>query len=117
MEFDFALWKQNILNEVRNIADEDRQRRSWLGVGPEADSPVEQICAFDDARVPEFIASPKNGLNQAQRESLAHLTQLIDKFMAHAPLSLKPVELLDDANWRQIREQAKIALHACTAEA
>jgi hypothetical protein len=61
---DRGAWKALIVAALDNMANEELQRRSWTGIGPEVSSPIEMICAlFDDAILMEFIAIYRNTLS------------------------------------------------------
>ena len=48
--------REQILNVIKRVGDEEYQRRSWFGIGPEVSSPDEMICeVFDDRFVPEWL--------------------------------------------------------------
>ena len=44
-------WDEKIVQLFRDFADEDLQRRSWFGIGPEVSSPTEMCCSVEDLDV------------------------------------------------------------------
>jgi len=108
---DMAVWRGLILDEVRSIADEEQQRKTWFGEGPWVDSPTEQFCAFfDNASVPEFLAHSDNRLNEQQKLHLTQLSALMRYVSDSIHGFIRPVDLIDDPRWEEIRKQATITL-------
>lgn len=50
-------WDQKIVQLFRDFADEDLQRRSWFGIGPEVSSPTEMCCWLEDVYVEGWCLS------------------------------------------------------------
>jgi hypothetical protein len=107
MPVDMRAWRKALFEVVDSIADEELQRRSWLGSGPEEWSPDEAFCQyFGDAGAEEFLGRTDTGLSQRQIEAGRELTALMRQLSDETPAHIKPADLIDDPRWRKIREAA-----------
>ncbi len=117
MAEDMAIWRRLVLDEVRSIADEQQQRKTWFGVGPLIDGPTEQFCAFfDNASVPDFLVRFDNGLNEEQIVQLTQLTAQMRHLSDTIRGFIRPADLIDDPRWEEIRKQAAITLDVLSKE-
>jgi len=48
-------WDKRIIDLFSDFADEELQRRSWFGIGPECTSPVEMCNWIDDVFLEEWL--------------------------------------------------------------
>jgi hypothetical protein len=100
-------WRTVVEQTVNGIADEDFQRRSWFGLGPEISSPDEEFNAFfSDAAIEEFLQRNDTGLNDLQTEAGRHLVKLMRDLSRQTPKHIEPADLIDDPRWKTIREAA-----------
>jgi hypothetical protein len=103
-------WRKVVEQGANGLADEQFQRRSWFGIGPEESSPEETINQFlGDAAIREFLGRNDNGLNDRQSESGRHLVNLMEEFLKSTsgnPKFIDPSSLIDDPRWKDIREAA-----------
>ena len=111
MPEDMKVWFGLIKNAVGRLADEEMQRRSWYGHGPEVGSPGEIFCGFlDDAAVEEYLKRDNTGLNQRQLEALTRLTKLMLKLCDETPNSIDREigpAFIDDPRWKLVIKTAK----------
>jgi hypothetical protein len=102
-----SAWRKVIEQTVAGIADEDYQRRSWFGLGPEISSPDEEFNRlFGDAAIEAFLGRDDNGLNDLQAEAGRHLVKLMNDLSGQTPQHIEPADLIDDPRWKRIREAA-----------
>jgi hypothetical protein len=108
MEFyEQVSWGDAILVAVRHIADEDFQRRSWTGKGPEVSSPSELYCEiFDDCNLEKFISNPPLFVSQSSLSNLSELRDLM-RLIRHDEIDdADPLKLIESPSWIKIREFA-----------
>ena len=75
------LWRHNMTEAVREIADDEFQRRVWLGAGPEVSSPDEAYnMLLDDFQFEAFLALADNGLSDTQREKGTALVASLKRY-------------------------------------
>ena len=55
-------WDKKVIQLFRDFANEDLQRRSWFGIGPEVSSSVEMCCWLDDIDLEGWIERRENEL-------------------------------------------------------
>ena len=92
---------------MAGIADEELQRRSWFGMGPEQSSPEEDFCQFfGDAAIEEFLNHDKNGLNDRQLRAGRFLLKMMKELSSQTPSTIEPSFLIDDPRWIRIRAAA-----------
>ena len=94
----------NILRLISEFADEDFQRRSWFGIGPEVSSPDEMCNQIDDLLLHEWIE--KNSLSMSQ-----NLREYLNNFLISAerlPESQSPLESFSSLDWCLIRSKASV---------
>lgn len=107
MAVDIRAWRKALFEVVDALADEELQRRSWFGIGPEEWSPDEAFCQyFGDAGAEEFLDRADTGLNQWQIEAGRELTTLLRRLSDETSAHIDPAELIDDPRWRKIRDAA-----------
>lgn len=107
MSVDLPAWHSLVEGIVENIADEDLQRRSWFGDGPEVWSPDEAFCQFfDDAGVAEFLDRQDTGLNEKQRAAGHRLVRLMSDLADQLPEHIESEGLFNDPRWQEIRAAA-----------
>lgn len=107
MSVDVRAWRKSLLDVVDSIADEELQRRAWLGSGPEEWSPDEAFCQyFGDAGAEEFLERADTGLSQDQLQAGRELTALMRQLSHETPAHIRPADLIDDPRWREIRQSA-----------
>jgi hypothetical protein len=107
MTVDLQAWRAVLEGVVDSIADEEMQRRSWFGIGPEVWSPDEAFCQFfGDADAEEFLAREDTGLDPEQLAAGRHLLELMRKLSDQTPEHINPDQLIDDPRWQEIRKSA-----------
>jgi hypothetical protein len=107
MPVNLSAWLQVIKQTVGAIADEDLQRRSWFGLGPEISNPDEEFNALlGDAAIEEFLRRDDTGLNDLELEAGRHLAGLMRNLSNQTPEHIEPGDLIDDPRWKTIREAA-----------
>jgi hypothetical protein len=107
MALDLDAWRRVLEDIVDSIADEELQRRSWFGLGPEIWSPDEAFNQFfGDAAVEEFLDRGDTGLTRRQVNSGRKLVALMQELSAATPEHIDPADLVDDPRWRRIRAAA-----------
>jgi hypothetical protein len=107
MAVDLNVWRNQIKQAVDAIADEKFQRRAWFGIGPEETGPDEDICQFlGNAAIEDFLNRNDTGLNDRQTDAGRHLVKLMHQLLTRTPTHIDPSELIDDPEWKKIREAA-----------
>jgi len=100
-------WKGRIVDCVRAISDEQYQRRSWFGVGPDVNSPDEMICeVFDDLNVPDFVLRYSSVLTKAELQTAHDFLAAFTAFADSTPPHLDPNVVFVDKRWKHIRTLA-----------
>jgi hypothetical protein len=104
---DIAAWRRVVEQTVSGVADEELQRRSWFGNGPEIFSPEEAFNqVLDDAALEEFLLLDSNGLTDLQRVSGKRFLKLVEDLSAQTPQFIDPAKLIDDPRWKLVRKSA-----------
>ncbi|MGC2223366.1 MAG: hypothetical protein WA624_13900 [Methylocella sp.] len=114
MAEDMNVWFGLVKDAVGWLADEEKQRRSWYGHGPEVSSPSETFESFlGDAAVEEYLKRDNTGLNKRQLEALTHLTKMMRKLRTETPGSIDRKigpAFIDDPRWKEVIKTAKETL-------
>jgi len=114
MAEDMNVWFGLVKDAVGWLADEEKQRRSWSGQGPEISSPGETFNSFlDDAAVEEYLKRDNTGLNQRQLEALTRLTKMMRKLSDETPTFIDKeigAAFIDDPRWKAVILAAQEAL-------
>lgn len=112
---DHEIWRSELVDEIRTLANVDELKRLWAGLDPHAISSFAEEVAhvFDDYDIDGFIAA---GPNQAklQTEQFEALRRFRDRFAAYvdtlAPTSLTLIDynaVLADPQWSEVTEAAR----------
>ena len=81
-------WNNKVIELFADFSDEDLQRRSWFGIGPEVSSPIEMCNWADDILLEEWIVENESKLD-------LHLKNFIQDFL----LDLDKLAALPD-DWK-----------------
>ena len=93
---------------VREIADDEFQRRVWLGAGPEVSSPDEAYnMLLDDFQFEAFLALADNGLSDTQREKGTALVASLKRYSPDGEALPSPIDMIDDPKWEEVRGVAR----------
>lgn len=97
-------WKDLIADEVKHIADQEYQAKSWFGHSDKVSSPDEMFNRlFDDLHFEDFLGTPGNGLNAEQQFRGEALRDKMNAYAARTPPILDPAEVFNDPDWCEIR--------------
>ncbi|MFD2935461.1 hypothetical protein [Spirosoma flavum] len=102
------LWKKNLHEAIRNIADLNSQRIIWLGRSLDYESSFDEymMSLFDDFDIERFI-SKESWPNMKLPESLRlEIEQLIMEFNSYR-VKATDKEILEDPEWHKITNQAR----------
>jgi hypothetical protein len=114
MPEDMKVWHDLVKDKVAWLANEEAQRRSWYGLGPEISSPGETFNSFfGGTAVEEYLKRPDTGLTQQQLESLRDLTAMMRKLSNETPKYIDKeigAGFIDDPRWQEIITMAKKTL-------
>ena len=77
-----ADWDNKIIQLFKDFSDEDLQRRSWFGIGPEIASPVEMCNWPDDIFLEEWVIKNERNLDIHLRNFIQEFIFDIDKLIA-----------------------------------
>jgi hypothetical protein len=99
-----ANWDEKIVQLFKDFADEDLQRRSWFGIGPEVSSPTEMCCSVEDLDMEGW---------RIHREPLIGLllSGMIEDFMSeveHLPADIDDWTIFASSEWIKIRLMASV---------
>jgi len=108
------VWFGLVKDAVGWLADEDAQRRSWYGLGPEESSPDETFESFfGGAAMEDYIVRDNTGLNIRQLEALTRLTKMVRKLRNETPGSIDRKigpDFINDPRWKEVIKTAKETL-------
>lgn len=98
-----------ILKLIREISDEEYQKRVWVeGKGPEVSSFAELISAFDEDLIEDLSQNyQKYGFTRPQFEKIQDLYQQVDDYTMSIPDDVLSEEIVSDPRWHQVRQFAK----------
>lgn len=100
-------WRENVREAVEALADEELQRRSWLGNGPEVYDPIEAFEQFfTDADAEGFFKRSDNGLSLPLSKAFAALLVEMEQLEKIGATSWHPQKLVDDVRWIAVRRKA-----------
>lgn len=109
---DLTIWRAELIDEIRTIADLDGLQRLWLGKDEGAISSFEEEVAhiFDDYQIDDFLRLPKEStkLSAEQTSALVRFRDCFSSFLA-SPRA-KPYadrEILKDPKWHEVVTRAK----------
>lgn len=97
-------WDQKIIQLFADFADEDMQRRSWFGIGPEVSSPIEMCNWPDDIFVEEWIDKNRKNLGIHLEEFMRDFLKDIDRL---ADLE-ESWSVFSSIEWIQVRLKASV---------
>ncbi len=112
---DHAIWRSELVGEIRTIANAGELKRLWSGLDPDAISSFAEEVAhiFDDYDIDGFIAA---GPDKAKLhpEQLGALRRFRDRFAAYidgvAPTPLTSINhetILADPHWGEVTKVAR----------
>jgi hypothetical protein len=109
------IWRRELFDEIRSIADEDELRRLWSGMSSHAISSFAEEVAhvFDDYDIDGFIecGSAQAKLHLDQFDALRRCRDLFAIYIESvAPASVTSInyeKVLADPQWRSVAEAAR----------
>lgn len=105
MEINFS--KKEILNVIKDIANEDYQRRAWFNIGPEVSSPDEDICIlYDDYSFEEFLQNLSSPINNKEREAGKLFCDIFNNYLNTSDTS-DPYLVYHSEQCKEIRKEAR----------
>jgi len=110
MAVDMNIWRNLVIDEVNNLADEEWLRNLWLGNIPgyvgSADEQFNRY--FSNAAIEEFLGRSDTGFNDKQLQSLRHLTKMMgDLCNETKDQKFLPPSFIDDPRWQKVIAAAK----------
>jgi hypothetical protein len=112
---DHTIWRNELISEIRTIADIDELERLWFGINPrEISSFVEEVAyVFNDYSINEFIsAGPQKAvLTIEQFDALCRFRDRFSRYLEEiAPRPLVSIEhkkILMDPQWHEVIKAAQ----------
>ncbi len=104
-------WYYNIYWSIKNIANIDKQKKSWLVKNSETVSSFDEDIAFlyDDFCFDFFLKKEKENIGKELYEDLSHLDIILSKYLAENKYK-SDSDILEDQNWIRITNHAKKCL-------
>lgn len=97
-------WDKKIIKLFKDFADEELQRRSWFGIGPEVSSAVEMCCWIDDVDVLGWC-------NENETRICGLLFFAINDFLSdidNLPNNLDDWQVFSSLEWVSIRLKSSV---------
>ena len=97
-------WDKKIVQLFKDFSDEDFQRRSWFGIGPEVSSPVEMCCWLEDLDLDGWRTLKEPLIGE-------QLSGMIGDFMSeveHLPENINDWTIFASREWIKIRLMASV---------
>lgn len=97
-------WDEKIVQLFKDFANEDLQRRSWFGIGPEVSSPAEMCCWVEDLELDSWRTTKEPLIGDL-------LSRMIEDFMsevAHLPEDINDWTVFASREWIKIRLMASV---------
>lgn len=105
---DIALWKKNIKEAVKDIADKNFQEEVWLHETNIVSSPVEVYCTlFDDFSFPDFLEAKEAHLTKEQKVAGRKLIDALDRYSPPGKELPSPKQMVRDPEWHKVRAVAQ----------
>jgi hypothetical protein len=97
-------WKENILEVIEEISNEDFQKETWFGNSDKVSSPEELYCnLLDDFIFEEFLENQDLELSEAQFSLGKALISKMKSFREIIFSYPDPQEILHHKDWQEIR--------------
>lgn len=110
---DAALWRENVIKAVKDIASREFQQRTWFGKDEEVSSPDEIYnTLFDDVLFGDFLQSSDIGLTKSQREYGFALIDTLEEYSPDESQLPSPEVMIDDPKWQVARNAANTFLES-----
>lgn len=110
---DAALWRENVIKAVKDIANKKFQQRSWFGKSIEMSSPDEVYnTLFDDVLFEDFLQSSDIGLTKSQQKCGLALIDALESYSPNGSRLPSPEVMIDDPKWQVARNAANTFLES-----
>lgn len=105
---DILLWKNNIKEVVKDIADKGFQEEAWFGKGDYISSPDEVYCTlFDDFIFEDFLENNEAGLTDTQKNLGYKLVSALESYSPKDQALAEPSKIINDPEWDRVRGAAQ----------
>jgi hypothetical protein len=112
---DHTIWRNELICEIRTIADIDELERLWFGINPrEISSFAEEVAhVFDDYSIDDFIlAGPQKAvLNIEQFDALCRFrdrfSRYIDEMASRSLAFIDDKKIIIDPQWHEVIKAAQ----------
>ena len=102
------LWKNNIKEAVKDIADKNFQEEAWFGKGDYISSPDELYCTlFDDFIFEDFLENDEAGLTDTQKRLGYKLISALESYSPKGQSLPEPGQMINDPEWSKVRDVAQ----------
>jgi hypothetical protein len=101
-------WISNLLEAATDIADKKRQELRWTAPDRYAWERPEEVInvLLDDSVFEGFLEKYASSFSDQQRQAAFQLRDAMNKYCDDTPTWLEPSEVLADARWEAIRQDA-----------
>lgn len=108
MATEINTWRQKVCDGLWGVMDEQFQRQAWYPGGKQMSSPDEVYnTLFSDYGFEEFMQLPDAGLSSEQSAAGHQLISMMRRFSDKMGRHMRPDDVIDHADWREIRHAAK----------
>ena len=97
-------WNIKIVKLFKDFADEDLQRRSWFGIGPEVSSPAEMCCWLEDVDLESWRVDRENELGDLLSRMISDFINEVDQL----PENIDDWTIFASNKWIKIRLLASV---------